>query len=219
MPRTPHASIAPVPPAILRITALPRPPQVKTYTSIQLKPAAERVPNPNKRNRNVSEVFKRRKRPARDGIGGHGEINGGESGEDEESLPPSFVEPSTSNGSFVAPNVEPSTGDDCFVEPDFEPYDASQESGPCHDPEDSYHDVPPGGGGGEIHLRTLAYSDADDFDRSFAAYVDTMAAHSVSIIQICETLFVAQGWNARYNSGTVRSFFIVDLYLLVFTIA
>lgn len=42
-----------------------------------------------------------------------------------------------------------------------------------------------------------------DFDSSFASYVDTMAAHAVSIIQICESIFVVQGWNARLNSGTV----------------
>jgi hypothetical protein len=54
-------------------------------------------------------------------------------------------------------------------------------------------------------------ADMADFHSSFAKYVDTMAAHAVTIIQICETLFVAQGWNARYEAGTVRLFWKTSL--------
>lgn len=46
-------------------------------------------------------------------------------------------------------------------------------------------------------------TDAEDFDLAFAIYLDSLAAHAVSIIQICESLFVVQGWNTRFHWGTV----------------
>jgi hypothetical protein len=46
-------------------------------------------------------------------------------------------------------------------------------------------------------------ADSTDFDESFAAYVDTVEAHAITLVQICDTIFVVQGWNARFNAGTV----------------
>lgn len=45
---------------------------------------------------------------------------------------------------------------------------------------------------------------AEEFDLAFAIYLDALAAHAVCIIQICEALFVVQGWNTMFNWGTVR---------------
>lgn len=38
----------------------------------------------------------------------------------------------------------------------------------------------------------------------FAIFVDTVLSNAVSLIQICNALFVVQGWDLRYNMGTVR---------------
>lgn len=168
--------------------SLQRPDEPTTYTKIQLTPAERTVGSPQKRTRTVSGFFSRKKR------GPHGK-------------PPQPSDDSNSRNSRddvlqgpVSLQISTTDQGDTPVDLQFD-----QLSGPV-----DFNN--------SVHINSLVDQDdsidSSDFDLSFAAYVDTMAAHAVSIIQICETLFVAQGWNARYNAGTVR----VRVSLIYFSI-
>lgn len=193
--------LAPAPPVLRQTYSLPKPSERTSFARVHLRPSEKTIASPKKRPREVTEVFARRRREA-----------------------PSREHASSSNSTV---EIETCLTDG-YNGTDPVPVDASNDWGAPIDGGDVTFDASQASGGeglgGEMHEMPFpdgntvlseadvgaggsvrrAYTDADDFDMSFAAYVDTMAARSVSIIQICETLFVAQGWNARYNSGTVR---------------
>jgi hypothetical protein len=156
---------------------LPAPVSKKTFTKIQLVPATRSALSP-KKPQNVSGSFKRKKHK-------------------RQSLSPLRQIEDLPIWDVSAPYSDvDSTGDGTVSMNPFDMYDSSPTPGT---PPPQLYELQSTGA-----MLNESCTDATNFDSSFAIYVDTMASRAVSIIQICETLFVAQGWNARFNSGTVR---------------